>query len=81
MEPCSKLAQSYVEEGEGLSNSAQYFAAEVTRYKALDTDEVRKSLFLQWIRTTLKLDGTDQELLTGMTQYYFVWCAAWKAKS
>ena len=62
-------------------SASAYFAAEVQRYKAMNSTEVCNALFCAWVRSSLKLEGTDLEILQSMTPYLFIWQAAWKAKS
>ena len=61
--------------------ASQHLAAEIQRYKSMNTDEVRNALFCAWVRSHLKLQGDDHEILTSMAPHFFIWCAAWKAKS
>jgi len=58
-----------------------YFALEVDRYKAMNAPEICNALFCAWARSHLKLEGSDLELLQRLTPHFFIWQAAWKAKS
>jgi hypothetical protein len=62
-------------------NGSTYFALEVERYKALNSEQVCAACFLDYARNTLKFTGTDQELFVALSPHYFIWTQAWKAKS
>ena len=78
-------AQTPTPSGEALPapvpTASAHFAAEVERYKAMNADDVRNAMFCAWVRGSLKLQADDHEILTTMAPHFFIWCAAWKAKS
>lgn len=53
------------------------------RFEALNSHEVRAEVFCAWVRAHLKLgaDLTNLEILQTMAPHFFIWCAAWTAKS
>jgi hypothetical protein len=64
-----------------VPTASAHFAAEVERYKAMNADDVRNAMFCAWVRSTLKMQSDDYEILTTMSPHFFIWCAAWKAKT
>lgn len=62
------------------TTATAYFALEVERYKAMNSPEVCNALFCAWVRTNVKLEGSDLEILQSLAPHFFIWQAAWKAK-
>jgi hypothetical protein len=67
----------------GNLNASAFLQLELQRFKDLNSDEARCACFCNWVRTHLKLgiEDTDLRILQTMAPHYFIWCAAWKAKS
>ena len=66
-----------------LPTASDYLAARIQQFTAMNSDEVRAACFCSWVRSHLKLGAgqTDLEILQTMAPHFFIWCAAWKAKS
>jgi len=64
-------------------SATQLQLMELAYFKTLNEPETCSKMYCAWVRSTLKLglDKSDLEILQTMAPHFFIWSAAWKAKS